>query len=234
MKKNLIFTYSTGQTDLTALTYPFLERYCENHNIDLLIVREPHPHIKQKFDDLDLEWVTGGGERLFAYDLFNIYDRILWIGSDVLVHPHAPNIFNEIPEGYIGGYVEHKKGEFHHAGDICGDCYRAFGVLPDNYINIDVMLVDKQLKDIYDYNNQELIKNINNGKWAYQDYFNYYIKKNNTPLFDLGYKWNCMISKYIYTNSPLPNDWYFLHITGFPYNQRIEFLRDFLIKNEMI
>jgi hypothetical protein len=234
MKQNLIFTYSVNQTDLTALTYPFLERYCENHNIDLIILREPHPHIKQKFDELDIEWVIGGGERLFAYDLFNIYDRILWIGSDVLVHPYAPNIFNEVPKGYIGGYVEHKKEEFHHAGDICGDCYKAFGVLPDNYINIDVMLVDKELKDIYNYNNQELILNINKGKWVYQDYFNYYIKKNNTPLFDLGYKWNCMISKYIYVNLPLPNDWYFMHITGIPHNQRIEFLKDFLIKNEMI
>ena len=182
MKKNLIFTYSTGQTDLTSLTYPFLERYCENHNIDLLITREPHPHIKQKFTEANQDWILGGGERLFANDLFNIYDRILWVGSDVLTHPYSPNIFDEVPKGYIGGYVEHKKGEFHHAGNICEDCYNAFGIYPDNYINIDVMLVDKELKDIYDYNNPELILNINKGKWAYQDYFNYYIVSK-TPKF---------------------------------------------------
>ena len=234
MKKNLILTYSTGQTELTSLTYPFLERYCENHNIDLIITRESHPHIKDKFDILNIEWVIGGGERLFAYDLFNLYDRILWIGSDVLVQPYAPNIFDETPKGYISGYVEHKKGEPHHAGDICGDCYNAFGIWPDNYINIDVMLVDKELKDIYNYNNPELITNINKGKWTYQDYFNFYIKQNNIPLFDLGYRWNCMVSNYIYTNRPIPNDWYFMHVTGIPREDRINLIRNYLINNGII
>ena len=37
-KKNLVLTYSNNQTELTSLTYPFLERYCENHNLDLLFV----------------------------------------------------------------------------------------------------------------------------------------------------------------------------------------------------
>jgi hypothetical protein len=234
MKKYLILTYSTGQTELTSYTYPFLERYCENHNIDLLITREKPFHIKEKFDQQNQEWALGGGERLYAYDLFNLYDRILWIGSDVLVQPYAPNIFVETPTGYVSGFVEHRKGEPHHAGDICGDCYNAFGILPDQYINIDVMMVDKELKEIYNYNNKDLINNIHKGKWVYQDYFNYYIKNNNIPLFDLGYKWNCMISKYLYTNTPLPNDWYFMHVTGISGEQRINFLKNYLTSNGMI
>ena len=49
-KKNLVLTYSANQTELTSLTYPFLERYCENHNLDLLIMREPAQKIINKFE----------------------------------------------------------------------------------------------------------------------------------------------------------------------------------------
>jgi hypothetical protein len=233
-KRNLVLTYSTNQTELTSLTYPFLERYCEHHNLDLIITREPNTYIRNKFSELDVDQILGGEDRLFAYDLFDIYDRILWIGSDVLVQPYAPNIFDIVPDNHIGGYVEHKRGESHHAGDICGDCFNAFGVHPDNYINIDVMLVDKSLKDIYNYNDTELVTNINKGKWAYQDYFNFYIKQNNIPLYDLGYKWNCMVSKYLYTNTPLPADWNFLHVTGIDSNSRIKLIREYLTQTGMI
>jgi hypothetical protein len=234
MKRKLIITASTGQTELTALTYPFLERYCENHNIELLIAREQPEPIRNKFSSLGLEPLIGGVERLFIYDLFNLYDTILWVGSDVLVQPYAPNIFDYVPKGHVGAYVEHKKGEFHHAGNICGDCYNAFGLLPDKYINIDVMLLDSSLKEIYNYNNIDLISNINSGKWAYQDYWNFYIQKNNIPLFDLGYKWNCMVSKYIYTQTPIPSDWFFLHVTGIAYNDRVKLIREYLTTNNMI
>jgi len=232
--KNLILTYSTNQTELTSLTYPFLERYCEKHNIDLLIARSKYTHIRDKFTELGQDYIVGGEERLYMYDLFNLYDRILWIGSDVLVHPDAPNIFDEVPENHIGAYVEHKLGEYHHAGNICGDCYNAFGVMPDNYINIDVMLVDKSVNSIYDYNNPDLVSNINKGKWAYQDYFNFHIKHYDMPLYDLGYKWNCMVSKYLYTQTPLPEDWHFMHVTGIPAQSRISFIHEYLTKNNFI
>ena len=47
-KKNLVLTYSNNQTELTSLTYPFLERYCEHHNLDLLIMREQNQKILNK------------------------------------------------------------------------------------------------------------------------------------------------------------------------------------------
>jgi lipopolysaccharide biosynthesis glycosyltransferase len=232
MKNNLILTYSTNQTELTSLTYPFLERYCESHNIDLMIMRESAQNLRKKFETDQANWIVGS-DRWFAYDLYKIYDRILWVGSDVLIKPNSPNIFEVVPKGNIGGYVEHKRGEFHHAGNICGDVYNGFGILPENYINIDVMLVDSTEKELFNYNNIDL-KLLNKSKWAEQDYFNYVIHTQNLPLFDLGYKWNCMVSKYLYTNTPIPDDWYFMHVTGIPREERIKLIYSYLIKNEMI
>ena len=39
MNKNIILTSTVNQPELTSITYPFLERYCEVHQIDLLILR---------------------------------------------------------------------------------------------------------------------------------------------------------------------------------------------------
>ena len=67
-KKNLILTYSTNQTELTSLTYPFLERYCENHNLDLLIMREQNQKIVNKCEIDGANWFVGC-DRWYAYDL---------------------------------------------------------------------------------------------------------------------------------------------------------------------
>lgn len=231
-KKHLVLTYSTNQTELTALTYPFLERYCEHHNLDLLIMRESSNNIVDKFIKDGTTWIPGS-DRWYAYDLFHLYDRILWIGSDVLVQPYAPNIFDIVPENHIGVYIEQLPDAGHHAGDLMGDCYNAFNIRPNGYYNIDVMMVDNSLKEIYNYNDIDTSL-LNKGKWAEQDYFNYYTAINNTPIFDLGYKWNCMVSKYIYTNQPIPNDWYFMHVTGIDRQSRIDLIRTYLTNTGMI
>ena len=56
MKKNLILTFSQNQTELTSLTYPFLERYAENHNLDLIIMREECTSVKDQFDLNNVTW----------------------------------------------------------------------------------------------------------------------------------------------------------------------------------
>jgi hypothetical protein len=48
MSKNIILTSTINQPELTSITYPFLERYCEEHQIDLLILRNNKEHIKSK------------------------------------------------------------------------------------------------------------------------------------------------------------------------------------------
>jgi hypothetical protein len=95
------------------------------------------------------------------------------------------------------------------------------------------MLVDHTEKEIFNYNNTDM-KLINKGKWNEQDYFNYYRKVNNVPLFDVGYRWNCMVSKYLYTGKPIPEDWYFMHVTGIPPEARIQLIQDYLTRNGMI
>ena len=45
-------------------------------------------------------------EKYQLYDILQNYDRALYIDSDVLITPNAPNIFDEVPFDVIGGVFE--------------------------------------------------------------------------------------------------------------------------------
>jgi hypothetical protein len=43
-----------------------------------------------------------------------------------------------------------------------------------------------------------------------------------------------MVSNYIYTGRSIPEDWYFMHVTGLPAEARIQLIQDYLTRNGMI
>jgi hypothetical protein len=43
-----------------------------------------------------------------------------------------------------------------------------------------------------------------------------------------------MVSNYLYTGRPIPEDWYFMHVTGIPPEARVQLIQDYLTRNGMI
>lgn len=229
MSKNIILTYSENQKDLTSLTYPFLERYCEAHGIDLLIVRQSKEHIMAKCQADGAKWFAGL-DRFHTYDLLEHYDNVLWLGSDVFVVPGSPNIFTEFPEVQVGAFFE---GKPNFREELLQDCYRAHGLVPNVYFNIDVMLVNKTGREIYNYHTTDF-KDLHKGKWADQDYLNYKAARDQFTLTDLGVQWNCMISLFGWNAARIPMDAHFIHITGMPQAPRYEWLYNFVQYRNLI
>jgi lipopolysaccharide biosynthesis glycosyltransferase len=229
MNKNIILTYSTNQTDLTSLTYPFLERYCESHNIDLCILRNHKEHILKKCENDGGKWFVGL-DRFYTYDLLDTYDNVLWLGSDVLVCPGSPNIFTEFPDAELGVFCE---GTRTFRPELVQDCYNAHGELPEVYFNIDVMLVNKKARDIYNYTDIDF-NDINKGKWQDQDFLNYKAYRDKFNITDMGIKWNCMISLFGWDINKIPADANFIHITGMPQEPRYEWLYNFVKSRDYI
>ena len=67
---------------------------------------------------------------------------------------YSPNIFNEFPEAELGVFFE---GKPDFRAELLQDCYNAHGVVPNAYFNIDVMLVNKKAREIYN-NNTNIIE----------------------------------------------------------------------------
>jgi lipopolysaccharide biosynthesis glycosyltransferase len=229
MSKNIILTSTVNQPELTSITYPFLERYCEEHKIDLLILRNNKEHIKNKCLTDDAEWFPGL-DRFYTYDLLENYDNVLWIGSDVFVVPGSPNIFDTFPNTELGVFVE---GKPNFRPELLQDCYNAHGTVPDSYFNIDVMLVNKKAREIYNYNTTNF-KDLHKGKWLEQDYLNYKAFRDKFNMTDMGWKWNCMISLFNWNQTQIPQDAHFIHITGMPQEPRYSWLYQFVKYRDLI
>ena len=229
MSKNIILTSTVNQPELTSITYPFLERYCEEHQIDLLILRNNKEHIKSKCKSDGAEWFPGL-DRFHTYDLLEYYDNVLWLGSDVFVVPGSPNIFNEFPKTELGVFFE---GKPDFRPELLQDCYNAHGLVPNAYFNIDVMLVNKKAREIYNYNTTDS-KDLHKGKWLEQDYLNYKAHRDNFNITDLTWKWNCMISLFGWDQSQIPQDACFIHITGMPQEPRYNWVYQFAKYRDLI
>lgn len=229
MSKNIVLTFSSNQKDLTSLTYPFMERYCEEHSIDLLILRNSKEHIMQKCASDGGTWFPSL-DRFYTYDLLEQYDNVLWLGSDIFVVPGAPNIFEQFPETELGVFFEGKRG---FREELMLDCYNAHGFRPEAYFNIDVMLVNKRAREIYNYNTTDF-KDIHKGKWQDQDFLNYKAFRDNFNITDMGWKWNCMISLFGWNSKQIPLDAHFIHITGMPQSPRYAWLYNFAKERDLI
>jgi lipopolysaccharide biosynthesis glycosyltransferase len=97
--KTAIFTVSIGEefSKLSAISHPWMKDYAKKTGSDFIVCSEigscKFPHF-QKFEI----------RKLFQSG----YDRVLFIDTDILINPKAPNLFKIVPEDSMGIYDESK------------------------------------------------------------------------------------------------------------------------------
>lgn len=82
-----------SQKEITDITFPIIKRYasaCDAEFITIVDPRDLHHHYRI----------------MQFYELFEHYDRILSLDSDILILKGAPNIFDVVPEDKIGTIFE--------------------------------------------------------------------------------------------------------------------------------
>jgi len=167
---------------MTNLTHPIMKDFCKKWNCDFLELSgtppimsdDNHPH----FRIMDL------------YKLFNDYDRIINIDSDMVITDNCPNPFEEVPENAIGTIFEDVGSRRSVRVDKIQAIQQAYGNVNWNkgYINTGIIICSKQHKDIF----QPI-----NGKywtaWGSDDvHIGYQIRKLGHTLHELSFKWNHM------------------------------------------
>lgn len=125
-----------------------------------------------------------------CYDLFERYDRILHIDTDVLINPICPNIFDLVDYKCVASVLE-DKGSRKAARMECinkaQDRYGDVGWL-SGYVNTGFFLSSKVHRDIFQPINGEFYNDI-----GFDDvHLGYQINKHKFELHELSYKWNHM------------------------------------------
>lgn len=186
--KNAIITLAIGDAfeEMGKHTHPLMKRYATICNADFIVIN------KKKYEEK-----LG----LITYEKFQVgeylgaqYERLLFIDTDVVVCPNAPNLFQLCPPGTFCAANEegysmagtHKKVTQQVLGEIDWK-------FP--YFNSGVMLFDNHHKDIFNPDNQifrNWISHPDNNDHVMSDQpiLNYLINRGPYSFFDLGYKFN--------------------------------------------
>ena len=182
MKLAIVTRADDGIKEMSDITHPLIEEYAKKCGADFIkLDGEPpittdddHPHYRI----------------MEVYDLYEKYERILVLDTDILIAPNCPNIFDIVPYDKIGVVYEdvgNRKGQRRQA---IQNIQKKFGHIgwDNGYINNGVFLTSKIHKNIF--------RSINGCyyiEWGSDDvHIGYLINKNGHKVHELDYKWNHM------------------------------------------
>ena len=196
---NLICTRADdGIKEICNIAHPNLKWYAKKCGADFKILsdsKDLHPH-----------WRI-----LFIKELFEQYDRITVIDSDVLILSNTPSIFEEVEESHIGSIYEDVGSRMQDRQRRIQKANKRYGNVGwhEGYINTGVCIFSKQHSKLFEYEKQDLYEDL-----GYDDvYLGHKIHKFNYQIHELSYKWNHM-SMFSEAGGPSRFDSYIIHYAG--------------------
>ena len=209
-------------SEMTNITHPIMKKYAEWVGADFMMLDH-----KSECEHEEGKWHY---RILKHYDLFNEYDRILSLDSDVVITPRCPDIFKTVDFENIGTVYEDKGSRQSARRNTISEVQDYFGNINwhEGYINTGVFLTSNIHKDIFKKINNEFWEG-----WGFDDiHLGYNIHKNNFKVQELDFKWNHM-TMFSETWNELPDRFfsYMIHYAGYGIfepnvNSRIEQIKN--------
>lgn len=197
--KNVFFTISIGRDyqQIAQLTHPFMKQYAEKIGAEFINITGPaeRPH-----------W-----QKFLIGQLLDRYDRVLYMDTDIYVKPHTPDLFGIVPFHEIGMFEEGKYEDRYPAMMNIGLRYpehlAAVGNWNGLYYNTGVMVVSGMHRELFLHPNTAI-----SDCFFEQSYINLMISEKNTPMLDIGFRFNHMslMDRFIYDRSLS----YIIHYAG--------------------
>jgi len=221
--KNCICIISIGRDHLLDMCLKSVEGYCDKFNIDLKVLKEKKINLKtsKQYNYLTFE-------KNQVYELYDEYDRILRLDSDILIKPNTPNLFL-LKSDYIYASREDVYSRRMSRLSEIKLIKSELGDIPswnDFYFNSGVILASYQHKEIYQISEQDkkIIESKNLGSFKEQNFLNWRCRINNFKIRDLGPKYN---RTRIYDNIISKEESYILHYAGPQKGKREKMLSDY-------
>ena len=203
---NAIFTSAVDQ-DFFNLVSPSFVEYSKKCKCDLIIRQSQH------LKNYTLQ-VKASFERYDIYNLLKVYDRVLWLDSDIYISKNSDNIFDIVPEDELGVFYEvDSMAKTHGCLRVMAESFKLDKPLP-KYFNSGVLVTSKCHSEMFNmvkvkefFENSNITVNRNSD----QDYLNLYVHKNNVKVYSLPRQYNYMINDRGFVKSDNPK---FVHFAG--------------------
>lgn len=201
------------RADWVRVTEPSVALYAERHGLDVVNLRSEKLDLsvlkwRRRFRNLHLE-------KFQLHDLLVHYERVLYLDADVLIHPEAPNIFEQVSTGAIGVVNEQLGAEAPKREQEWHWMQRRLGALdatPGRYFNAGMMVASQTHRPLFAYKN----RNFAAGRWPDQNSLNYYAHRLRLSVEWLGPEWNCMPVFPAFHQPEQRRKAWFIHYAGEP------------------
>jgi len=221
MNTTCLVTLAIGNLPHFDYTIQTLNSYANAIRSDFYIIQTKlfPKQIKPHFEKLQLE------------SFLNRYHKVLYIDSDVVISPHADNIFDAI-DSYVDvcgvddreslgcTYNQYRyscMGWGDHDFPILQNIFGKFNRNPASYLNTGVLYFSNKARKIFQFAESGVGKLMRHQTklrdLTEQTFFNYCFHRFDLNLNTLNYRWNHSISEYSLRNSSI-DDSFFIHFMG--------------------
>lgn len=212
-KKYVVATTNIGDyvADMARLTIPLMKNYADRINADFIPI--------EKMIKFSSQYSVYWG-KFQLYEMFDDYDRIVYIDLDSIVYPHCPNLLEVVPPDKFGALMESDYG-LDPTEEILEYQTRA----PDinwrkDYFTAGVMVASKVHREVFNIKHG----NINGKKYLEQTQLNYNVQRFKIPIFKLDYKFNH--TYYWGPNIDLRAHSYIVHYGAITHEVRVALIRE--------
>ena len=199
--------------ELTALTHPIIRRFVEKWGADFLELSEGPMDIRPTHPDEYVEDARRHYRIMRSSELFNDYDRILHIDSDVLIMPSCPNPFEVVPENCIGTILEDLGSRLAARRRSIFEVQQRWGDVSwkTGYINTGVFVVSREHRPIFQPVNDEYWTS-----FGVDDvHLGWQIHKHGFEIHELPYQFNHLgMFSEVWNGSPDKFDSHIIHYAG--------------------
>jgi len=187
-------------------THGPMKMYADKVNADLVVIDSPKINFSSAKNFRNILF-----EKYQVYDLLEKYDRVLFLDTDILITPNAPNVFDHVPETAIGGVFEDFGSTKDHRRKLIKNVQEALGNVnwKEGFINSGVFVVSACHKEVFRY---YLKYGFFDGEYE-QTNTNWYFRKSGYPIFGMDYRYNFQGLMRIYYG-PEHRHAYFIHYAG--------------------
>jgi lipopolysaccharide biosynthesis glycosyltransferase len=157
--------------EIAALTNPLIAAYARRLNADFIALHE--------------STVTPPAfEKFRLYDFLGVYERIIYLDSDLIVNDHCPDLFAAVPPTSLGAWLASQHTSVFD--QVIAKAQSALGNIDwaGDYFNSGVMVLSRAHRDVFrkPYNYCDIFKE--------QTLLNYRVQKARIPVFDIGWRAN--------------------------------------------
>ncbi len=168
-------------------TIPSMRQYAKRVGATFVIIRK---------SNLSKTFYKASYEKFRIKDLLESHERVLFLDADVLVLPQAINVFDQVPDNFLGvTKVGRRLPGINQERKSISAIFN-YSIDPENYFNSGVMLASKKHAQLFDYNHFDVVRwavaRKNRVVKAYNDQsvLNYRAQTLGLDLFNLGSAFN--------------------------------------------